>query len=230
MDDSLFWQEDSSPITSEGAGAWHSPEQTGARVVECVTAWLDQAIECLPAEYSACLKVELDRPEWIEPSEPAHALHELQRLLSRVPSAVPDWWELSRDQRRAVNVVMAARGMVESIPPDAAPEHILPIMEQTLALGVRVAQAHTEPWEAVALTGKKHRDGGDKGRDVKVSTAQERKAVWQAMAADKWASNLRWSAKQVGELVASDLADQQSEHYGSPNTIRRHIKRPPPEK
>lgn len=189
---------------------------------------VESALFHLPPECRPWFAIDFERPEWVDPGEPAHALHEIQRLLFHVPSAIPGWWNLNTEQRRAVDVVTAARDMVKSIPPDAAPEHVLPTLEKTLVLGMRLAQAHIEPWEAVALTGKKHRDGGDKGRAAKASAAQERKAAWQVMAADKWASNPFLSAKRVAELVASELAYQRSEHYGSPETIRRHIKRPPP--
>lgn len=142
----LFWEAGTTTtMTEQEVAGWRSPEQTGERLVETVTAWLAHALEQLPAEWQG-FRIDFERPDWIDPRTPEHALHELQRLMVQLSHAIPEKPPLEREQRRAVEVLMAARDTVEAVQ-GLAPARALVLIDNAINLGIAAARAHVEPWE-----------------------------------------------------------------------------------
>lgn len=221
----LFWGPGTTTtMTEQEVAGWRSPEQTGERLVETFTAWLAHALEQLPAEWQR-FRIDFDRPGWIDPRTPEHALHELQRLMVQLPHAIPDSPPLAREQRRAAEVLMAARDTVEAVQ-GLAPSRALVLIDNAINLGIAAARAHVEPWEVVAGTGKKSRDGGDKGRKTRQTEAQRRYARWQKIAEEKWRLNPHKHISDMAEAIADELKAQDSPDYRSPGRIRNVITKP----
>lgn len=223
--ESLFWRTTTIEKSKEEFEDWRSPEQTGLRLVESATAWLARALEQLPAECRDWFRIDFERPRWIEPAIPEQALHELQRLTIKMPDALPDWWGLDREQQRAAEVLMAIREAVHATHGMDAPRALV-LIELTTDIGFRLAQAHIEPWEEVAATGKIWRDGGDKGRESRAKEAQERYARWQAMAEEEWRKRPHWSIRRAAQKVAKRLEEEGIEKPPSPDRIRNIITKP----
>ncbi len=185
----LFWKETPGKVRkgkeAEEYTALHcSPEQTGERLVETVTAWLAHALEQLPAEWQR-FRIDFERPDWIDPGTPEHALHELQRLTAQLPRAIPEKPPLEREQRRAVEVLMAARDTVEAVQ-GLAPARALVLIDNALNLGIAAARAHVEPWEVrveIRLAGNQR--GGQRTGELKQEQAQERinraRSIWEGL-------------------------------------------------
>ncbi|MCE9681946.1 hypothetical protein [Halomonas alkalisoli] len=176
----LFWGEGTNtPMTEQEVAGWHSPEQTGERLVETVTAWLAHALEQLPAEWQ-WFRIDFERPGWIDPRAPEHALHELQRLTAQLPRAIPEEPPLEREQRRAVEVLMATRDTVEAVQ-GLAPPRALVLIDNSLILGIAAARAHVEPWEVYAASGHKSYLAAKESHEMIHGTQEEKEKRWSEL-------------------------------------------------
>lgn len=148
-----FWREHTKSVSASEAAQHESLEQSGARLLNAVRAWLAETAEHLTPEQRAWLLPEsLDAPEWLRPEIPEHAASELQRLLMRTPRATPDHWEPTEEQARAIAVVERLRDMVAAargVPPAQA----VTLLERALRTAHAVDVAHLQPWETVAARG-----------------------------------------------------------------------------
>lgn len=165
IDGNLMWRQEWRRVTRDEFQALGTLEQTGKRVVETITAWLAHAFDSLPPSKQSELHVDFERPEWVDIENPAHALHELQRLAASMQGYVTkahwksDGW--TDDQWRALGVLQSIRSAVVTTHGLEA-RQALPLMDAMLNVGVAVSKAHTVPWEPVAARGLK--DQADKRR------------------------------------------------------------------
>lgn len=197
----LFWEAGTTTtMTEQEVAGWRSPEQTGERLVETVTAWLAHALEQLPAEWQG-FRIDFERPDWIDPRTPEHALHELQRLMVQLPHAIPEKPPLEREQRRAVEVLMAARDTVEAVQ-GLAPARALVLIDNAINLGIAAARAHVEPWEVVAATGLRASKGRSRGGKSGVVFTSERRADFKA-AWEEWVADGRPGKKRDFDEAAA---------------------------
>ncbi|WP_445005479.1 hypothetical protein [Halomonas mongoliensis] len=222
----LFWGAGTTTsMTEQEVAGWRSPEQTGERLVETITAWLAHALEQLPAEWQ-WFRIDLERPDWIDPRTPEHALHELQRLMVQLPHAIPDSPPLEREQRRAVEVLMAARDTVEAVQ-GLAPARALVLIDNAINLGIAAARAHVQPWEAAALTGKDVRGGGDKGRDERDRTTAPMHQQWLETAKSYRARFPSMRVTDIAKKVVKEWNEQnpnqQREWRTACNYLYKHL-------
>lgn len=227
IDGSLLWRTEWRRATREEFAALGSPEQTGRRVVETITAWLAHAFESLPPDKQAELRIDLERPDWVDIEHPEHALHELQRLAASMQGYVTkahwksEGW--TDDQWRALGVLQAIRGAIKTTHGLEA-RQALPLIDALLNVGVTVSKAHTVPWEPVARTGLLNRTGGNKGRETRTSEAAEMRQKWRNRAAELLEANPRLKKTDLSEKIASEWNQGRPlEERRSAGTIRNAL-------
>ena len=200
----LFWSDQPRSMTKAEAEQFRSPEETGRRLVDVLRAWLARALRELPAEARAYYRVELDPPEGLDSGYPHLALNECRRLVNGIPDAAPGWMDWTSEQARAVSVLHGARAAIAataSIPAPAA----LVLLERALDLGIKLAQAHVEPWEACADLGNNQLETLRRGRDNAHGTPEQRAALYRAMQKELetiMGENPRWKVTAAREEMA----------------------------
>lgn len=190
-DGERFWQTTSELKSKEEAVVYESPEQAGQRLVVCVRGWLTHALEQLPVEPEDCrawFRVNLEPPGFSDPQFPHLALGELQYLVKDMPSVSPGWWELNREQRSAIKVLLATRKAIHATWGTAieqAPQ-ALGLLDHALSLGITVSQVHVEPWEVrvehrLAVNRDAGRRGGNKKREQAKQCMEKARSIWESL-------------------------------------------------
>ncbi len=218
----LFWNSRRSrTMTKAEAERFRSPEETGRRLVVALRAWLARAVRDLPAEACAWYCVELDPPEWLDSGYPHLALNECRRLVNGIPDAAPGWMDWTPEQARAVAVLHAARDTVVATAKVPAPEALL-LLERALQLGIELARAHVEPWEAAAITGNKIKTNAKEGHAETHGTPEQKTERWarlQAMLNETMARSPALSLTEARRRTAKAAGV-------SYTTMRRHTTDP----
>lgn len=226
-EEDLFWRTTvGKPVTKEQFDDFGSAEQVGKRLVEHVTSWLENALARLPEEQRTWFRVNLERPDWIDPGIPEQALHELQRLTAGMPDFKPSSWEAewTHDEYRAFCVLEAVRKAIRATWNtgwDAG--RVLVLIDAAMSLGLAVDQAHIVRWEPVARTGQDIRDGGDKGRQTRTSETAGMHQQWQNRAAELLETNPRRSKFDLAKQIAKEWNQQNPHQKRSAGRIRNVI-------
>ncbi|MTI98732.1 MAG: hypothetical protein FH752_08935 [Marinobacter adhaerens] len=230
MDDIRIFESTQGPAEKPGDGA--IAEDMAEQLIEALAGWTAHANDRLPE--AAQLGIQLDRPEWIDTRNPAHAIHELHRIGNQLPRHLPapsaslDWTE---GELNAYQVLIGIRACSDSLNAvSASPDELVSIAKSFLDLGVIVTQAHVQPWERfaalelrkqIALTkANKGTPAGSANAERRLNTAEQR-ALWQREAEKLWQANSRLSKSAISRLLVErfGLAPQQGQW------IRKNITR-----
>lgn len=218
----LFWRGRAPRrVTATEAARFRSPEETGRRLVVALRAWLGRALAELPAEVRAWYRIELDPPEWLDPGRPAMALNECRRLVLGIPAARPGAFRPTPEQERALAVLHGARAAVHAVEGMRAAQALV-VLERAIGLGVNLARAHAEPWEACAATGEKVQRAAREGHASTHGTPEEKAARWA-----EYQSAVDTILERAPRLSLTDARKRAAREMGvSYNTIRRHTADP----
>lgn len=230
MDDIRIFESTQGPAGEPDDGAMAG--DTSEQLIEALTGWTKHANDRLPE--AAQLDIQLDRPEWIDARNPAHAIHELHRIGNQlprhlpIPSASVDWPESELDAYRVLTGIRACSDSLKFI--SAAPDELVTIAKSFLDLGVIVTRAHVQPWERfaalemrkqIALTKSNRGTPDESANAARRLKAAEQRALWQREAEKLWQANSRLSKSAISRLLVErfGLAPQQGQW------IRKNITR-----
>lgn len=174
--DSLFWKSEYTQVSKAEFEAWSTPEMTGRRMLDLVTIWLTDAVDRIEEQHKPDWQIDFHRPDWINPENPEHVIHELERMTINLSGINKAYWasQVDADTRQAMEIIKAVRSAVQSLR-GVDPRQAVKILETVLHCSLTVAKAHTKPWERKA----EHRlgvntDAGIKGGEAKREQAQPR--------------------------------------------------------
>jgi len=173
----LFWNGRNRSVSKAEAERFASPEETGRRLVVALRAWLARALEELPPEVRAWYRIELGPPVWLDPSQPHLALNECRRLARGIPARRLAAHRPTDEQERALAVLHGARAAVHAVG-GMQPAQALVVLDRAIGLGVNLARAHVEPWEACAETGEKQKRAASAGHVTTHGTPEEKAERW----------------------------------------------------
>ncbi|PHQ24161.1 hypothetical protein CLH62_14600 [Marinobacter guineae] len=202
------------------------------QLIEALTGWTAQADGRLPE--AAQLDIQLDRAEWIDARNPAHAIHELHRIGNQLPRHLPatsvsvDWTEGELNAYRLLTGIRACSDSLKAV--SAEPDELVSIAKSFLDLGVIVTQAHVQPWEKYATRAMKNEislTSANRGTPPDSANAKRRLNREQEIA--MWRSDAEKLREENSRLKDTAIARLLRKRYGmeprQEQTIRKKIRR-----
>lgn len=182
--------------------------QAGIRLLSFLKGVTNRAIHILPSEWRAWANFpDLTAPDWYDPTFPHLVLNEVLRIFGDAPKSIPNWIEMNAEQKEAAEILLQiskAAQLLRGIEPEKA----LRLLDAGIAVGHEITKAHIAPWEPIAETGKKNRDGARKGNETTYGTEEEKQKRWEGFRnalREKLAKNPSFSLTEARKQVAKDF-------------------------
>lgn len=180
------------------------------------------------------MDIQLDRPEWIDARNPAHAIHELHRIGNQLPRHLPgpsvseDWTEGELNAYRLLTGIKACSDSLRAV--SAAPFELVSIAKSFLDLGVIVTRAHVQPWEKYATRAMKTEISlTSANRGTPLDSANARRSLNRELEIAMWRRDAEKLREDNSRLKDSAIARILVRRYGmdpkQEQTIRKKIRR-----
>jgi len=218
------------PQTEEEAEWYSSPEATGARLVEFISGICESAWQQLSDELKEKVGgLSLKKPDWLDSTVPDMALNELHRIAYQLPRYMPDKrMVLTESETFSFMILVQTRDVIEVAGKIKNPENALLLIEASIGLGLKLAEATVAPFEPHAAKQIRTFETFTKARHAKNSEraekAAERNRQWQGIADEKWSRNPSLTISDVATQIAS--SPEGVKHNWKVGTIRNNIKKP----
>ena len=226
---SFFNRGQAEKVSPEAAKNIGSPEVLGRALITAIKLWIEHALSKMPTNRR--MEIDTTFPEDFDCLNPESVITEFHRLAAQIAPYMPAeviMEELTADEVYAAEVMYRVRMLSDTLKEVqvSAPQAIL-IIERSLILGIRVAEAHVSPFESFAAIQYKaqnslinHNRNSPTGSPnaLKAEESSREHEKWIRSAANIWQVNNRLSANQVARRVKNDLSlDQKAD------TIRKVI-------
>lgn len=171
---SLFFPTTTKTLREEEFEQYCSAEATGARLVNFISGVCGEAWRRLPDELREMYKLDLEKPDWLDPTYPHLAMNELHRIANQLPRYMPgkinkldnEGWVvgevlLSEKQTFAMRILIKVKVVVEAAGRIEDPASALLLIEASMNLGHDLAHATVykyEPDVAVRIKSKQALD------------------------------------------------------------------------
>jgi hypothetical protein len=228
-DFSFFARGQAKSISEEEAELMGTPEVLGQALITTFKLWIEHALKTMPPNRR--IKLDLDGPAWLNHMLPEHVIHEFYRIAGQIPPYMPSKkiiGELTSDETLAAEVMYRIRMLSDTLKEVnmTACQAIL-IIERSLMLGARVAEAHVNQYESMAAIQYKSQTGlSNCNRNtppgspnaLRAEQSSREHATWIREAISLWQLNKRLSANAVAKRIKSNRPIPQTS-----DTIRKVI-------
>jgi hypothetical protein len=213
-DFSFFARGQAKPISEEEAELMGTPEALGQALITIFKLWIEHALKIMPPNRR--IKLDLDSPNWLNLMIPEHAIHEFYRIAGQIPPYMPSKKiidELTSDEKLAAEVMYRIRMLSDTLKEVNVPAcQAILIIERSLILGARVAEAHVNPFESFAaiqygaqtklINHNRHSPPGSSNA-LRAEQSSREHENWIREAKSLWQLNKRLSANAVAKRIIS---------------------------
>ena len=216
-DFSFFGRGQAQSISEEEAEVMGTPEVLGQALITAFKLWIKHALKIMPPNLR--IKPDLDDPDWINLTLPEHAIQEFHRIAGRIPPYMPSEKiidELTSDQKLAAEVMYRIRMLSDTLKEvNVPPGQAILIIERSLMLGVRVAEAHVNPFESFAaiqymaqtkLINHNRDSPPGSSNALRAEQSSREHENWIREAKSLWQLNKRLSAHAAAKRIKANLS------------------------
>ncbi|HBO14278.1 MAG TPA: hypothetical protein DD491_15940 [Halieaceae bacterium] len=192
-----FFPRQSGPMTGEEFEQWHTPEETGRRIVERLERLLPQLVEELPPaarehierhaqpQWLPLYTVRADRREDLQ--HPHLALDECKRFALSIPESKPGRVEFTDRQAIVWQALSSVRQALLAAPA-STPGESLQLLEHATWMGHCIAELHVQQYEPTVegrLRSEPHLNSEEVRRRRRISS-EEQHNRWYQLALHIW--------------------------------------------